>query len=295
VRLAEHVGSRGGSDTGSALRAAVPVTKPPLGAWALAKLAAAHELGDFGADARSRLARAHAWWFQSSDPDGCGLPRYLHPYSSGIDDCPVGDFGTDIATPDLGSYLALDADALATLAAGAGRPSDADRWRQEADQVSALLTACLWDPARGTFGSRQGPRWLRCRTALDVLPLLTGRLSEAQLQAITTALGEATTFGTRHRLPTAALDDAAFDPEGMWRGPVWVNTNYLVVQGLRRSGRHDEADRLAQETLALVDSSPTIAEYWNPLTGQPAQRATAPFTWTAALYVDLAVTGGSIS
>jgi glycogen debranching enzyme len=295
VRLAEHVGSRHGSDTGSALRAAVPVTKPPLAAWAVAKLAHCHELGDFADFALPRLRQAHEWWFRVSDPDGRGLPRYLHPYSSGIDDCPVWDFGTDISTPDLGSYLALDADALAELATSAARPAEADWWRGRADQVSARLVAELWDPARGRFGSRQAGTRLPSRTALDVLPLLTGRLTETQVGSIAAALHDPSTFGGRHRVPTAGVADAAFDPEGMWRGPVWINTNYLVVQGLRRMGLHDEADGLAAETLALVEGSPSIAEYWNPLTGLPAERATAPFTWSAALYIDLAVTGGSLA
>jgi len=38
----------------------------------------------------------------------------------------------------------------------------------------------------------------------------------------------------------------------MWRGPAWINTNYLVVVGLRRHGRHDVADRIAEATIATV-------------------------------------------
>lgn len=38
----------------------------------------------------------------------------------------------------------------------------------------------------------------------------------------------------------------------MWRGPTWINMNYLVVQGLRRHGQVEPARRLARQTIDLV-------------------------------------------
>jgi glycogen debranching enzyme len=52
----------------------------------------------------------------------------------------------------------------------------------------------------------------------------------------------------------------------LWRGPTWVNTNWLVARGLRRKGRADLARLIEDASLALVDQS-GFREYYNPLTG----------------------------
>lgn len=292
ARLTEHVGQSSRSGTGTALVRNVPVTKPPLGAWALARVLQSNNAVAARWQVReltSRFARGQQWWFVNSDPAGTGLPRYLHPYSSGIDDSPVWDHGTDAVTPDLGSYLALNADSLGKLAHHTGETRAAGAWKRESHALATRLIRQLWDEDRSCFVSRGASGPLQTRTALDLMPLLTGRLSGHHKAAICRDLIDPTSFGAPFPVPSVSISDPAFDAERMWRGPTWINMNYLLIEGLSRSGLTREADRLTEQTLRLVERSPTVAEYWNPLTGVPASSATAPFTWSAALYIDLAV------
>jgi glycogen debranching enzyme len=85
-----------------------------------------------------------------------------------------------------------------------------------------------------------------------------------------------------------AVRDPDFSETRMWRGPVWVNTNWLVAQGLRRQGLIDKAERLERATLELV-AAQGPNEYFRPDTGVKPPRATTVFGWSAALTVDLAV------
>jgi glycogen debranching enzyme len=85
-------------------------------------------------------------------------------------------------------------------------------------------------------------------------------------------------------VPSVPLNSNYFDPLKYWQGPTWVNTNWLIIDGLERYGFKAEADVLKKRTLEMSRKS-GMHEYFNPLN---AQGAGAPnFSWTAALVIDL--------
>ncbi|RNE66894.1 amylo-alpha-1,6-glucosidase [Cryobacterium tepidiphilum] len=273
----------------------VALTKPPLAAWALAKvLEASASDSDADADpawadaAWDTIARSQAWWFAEADSDGDGMPEYGHPYSSGLDDSPIFDGPLPLATPDLGAYLVLQDRELARHYAAAGDAEAAHRHTARSDATLARLLQ-MWDPALGQFVAHSGDQRIRSYTAVSLLPLLTGDLPAALTDGLVAALSDPRQFGTPWGVPTVATADPDFSPERMWRGPVWLNINALLVDGLRRSGFASEATELAERTVALVLHGGGPHEYFNPLTGQKALTATTSFGWSAALFVDLAV------
>ena len=90
-------------------------------------------------------------------------------------------------------------------------------------------------------------------------------------------------------IPTVALNDPAFDPKQMWRGPVWANINYLFVEALSRNGFEALAGELRRKTLDLIMLHPDIYEYYDPLTGEHPPKAAPIFGWTSAVFIDLAL------
>ncbi|WP_143590557.1 amylo-alpha-1,6-glucosidase [Thermoactinospora rubra] len=275
-RMDRHVG-------GGAPRDPVPVTKPPLAAWAVWKVHEAAPDPAFLAEVYEPLVRAQRWWFACSDPDGDGLAEYLHPYSSGLDDSPIWDLGPRAEPPDLNSYLALQADCLADIADALGRREEAARWRRDAQALVDLMVARRWSGDR--FVTLSGGRVADVRTPLELMPLVTGRLPGPVADRLVADLTSPSFWAP---VPSVAFDDPRFDPEAMWRGPVWLNVNHLLIEGLHRSGHPDVADRLAGRVLAMVRDGGGLYEYWNPLTGARAKRAAAGFGWSAALFLDLA-------
>jgi glycogen debranching enzyme len=126
-------------------------------------------------------------------------------------------------------------------------------------------------------------------TVVGLMPLLTGRLPERIVERLLAALADPRRFKTPWGVPTVGVGDPDFSAERMWRGPVWINTNALVVEGLKASGRSDAARDLAERTVALVLRGGGPHEYFNPHTGEKARGATTAFGWSAALFIDLAV------
>ncbi len=75
----------------------------------------------------------------------------------------------------------------------------------------------------------------------------------------------------------------------MWRGPTWINVNYLMIEGLQRSGYSDLAQELRSRTLDLIEREDDIYEYYHPETGERPPKAASTFGWSSAIYIDLAI------
>ncbi len=147
----------------------------------------------------------------------------------------------------------------------------------------------MWDESTGFFHARAAGEPVSSHAVVSLMPLLTGSLPEPVKARMLGDLEDPAQFGTPWAIPTVAADDADFSTERMWRGPVWINTNSLVIEGLRNSGEPERARALAEQTVTLVIHGGGPHEYFNPYTGQKAKTATTAFGWSAALFIDLAV------
>ena len=83
---------------------------------------------------------------------------------------------------------------------------------------------------------------------------------------------------TSRRATTCSQAD--FDERRYWRGPVWINTNWLLWWGLRQHGLEAAAEEVLMSSVRLVARS-GFHEYFDPFTGEGF--GTGGFGWTAAL------------
>lgn len=268
--------------------APIPLTKPPLAAWALRRLEGFVDDPAFFDSAWEAVARSQDWWFAHADLDGDGMPEYGHPYSSGLDDSPVFDAELPVASPDLAAYLIMQDDLLAARARAVGDAGAASRHASRASRTLTLLEA-MWDQKSGYFRSSGAGSPIDVETAVSLLPLLTGRLPGRYVAGILAALDDPDRFATTWSVPTVARREPSYSDERMWRGPVWINVNALLAEGLAVSGHADRSRALIEQTLRLVMHGGGPHEYFNPSTGAKPPRATTAFGWSAALFVDLAV------
>jgi putative isomerase len=265
------------------------VTKPPLVAWAAWKLYETDHDREFLEEVYERVVHWNDWWFKVNDIDGDGLCEYQHPYSSGLDDSPLWDEGMPVASPDLNTYLYLQMESLARMARVLELQDEAEYWDQRKDDILARMLRYLWDEPTGLFLVQYQGRPVEVLTPFSLFPLLTGRLPENIARRLVDNLVNPETFWVHYPVPTVARNDPKFTNTVMWRGPVWINVNYLLVEGLERSGFSKEAQELRQRTLELVSLSKDIFEYYDPDTGEASPTAAGTFGWSAALFIDLAL------
>lgn len=139
------------------------------------------------------------------------------------------------------------------------------------------LAAKLWSPElqRYRYYDSQASEFGEIYTSGSLAPVLLGPETPGY-EKMKNKLR--TDFWTEFGLPTVAPHSASFDPVCYWRGPTWVNMNWLFSKAM--------GEELVDKTLALVQKS-GFWEYFHPETGQGL--GTDGFTWTAALVLDMLV------
>jgi hypothetical protein len=146
--------------------------------------------------------------------------------------------------------------------------------------VSKRQRFCAWDLRR----DQREPE----DTVVSFGPLLDPDLPRPIVAAMCREL-ESPSFhprrdGLHYLVPTYDERAADFDPERYWRGPIWLNTNWLLWHGLLQHGRIVLADEIVASSVELVRRS-GFREYFDPLDG--SGHGSDGFSWSAALFTDM--------
>ena len=96
----------------------------------------------------------------------------------------------------------------------------------------------LWDPYSNQYYSRNfvTHKLLKEPTLATLLPLYAGSVSDERAKQLVKLLENKNVFGPTYPVPSVPINSEWFKPTGYWQGPTWVNTNWLVIEGLRRYG-----------------------------------------------------------
>lgn len=144
----------------------------------------------------------------------------------------------------------------------------------------------LWLDDFGVYFSRDflTNQLISIPTIASLLPLYAGSIDQARAKLLVKILFTSTAFWLNYPVPSVPKNSRFFDANRYWQGPTWVNTNWLLIDGLKRLGFQTEAQALVSNTLDMIRTS-GIWEYYNPINGQGL--GSPDFSWTAALTLDL--------
>jgi hypothetical protein len=276
------------------------------------------------------LCRYVQWDLQNRDTDGYGLVEWaIEPNKgcrsgeSGADNSSRFDSATQLDAPDFNAWLALECERLARMAdqiaaatpdsSEAARMNDeALRWRTQHRSLCDKINERLWSESRGLYMDADA----QTGAHTDVLsfagfqPLVCGAPSAQQAARLVEHLHNPKTFGTELRVPTIAPRSSPAYGKDMWRGPVWVNINWMIAIGLVRYGYLAEADALRNQTLNVIEQQyekhGCIFEYLDDEdkidapqllrkgTNDPSRwvhQVIHDYGWSATLYVDWVLGG----
>ena len=184
---------------------------------------------------------------------------------------------TNFEALDLNTMLANEAMTLAAMAEELGRAHDASIWTEKAKNLSNLINKTFWDEESGfyyhvdrddhdfSFSSENN---LKRQEIIGFLPLWAGIATEKQAKRLVTHLTNDKKFWRKYGIPSLAADDVYYNDKGYWNGPVWVEWNYLIVEGLIKYGYHEQAkelvDRIAVNMMAQLKKDHNFWEFYSP-------------------------------
>ena len=103
-------------------------------------------------------------------------------------------------------------------------------------------------------------------------------------------------FGGDDKYLCASFDPTheRFNPRKYWRGPVWINLNWMLYHGLKRHGFETIANRVKNDSLQLIEKN-GFHEYFDCRIENPDSEKGGyggdNFSWSAALLIDLLLNG----
>ena len=181
---------------------------------------------------------------------------------------------------------------LARLARSVDAEAVAARADTRADRVTEALVAKCSSSRDGLFHDLVGrdERRTSVRTISALMPLLLDDLPSEHVDRLVENLTDRRRFWPAYPVPSIALDEETFSRDSRlwgirltWRGPLSMNTNWLLAHALDEHGYGDLARTIGDGSRELV-ARHGFNEFYDPLDGSPVGEPR--FGW-ATLAVDM--------
>jgi neutral trehalase len=160
------------------------------------------------------------------------------------------------------------------------------------DKSKSTFNAKLYDEELGAYVhyDLRNEKPLPYLSSSSFAPLFANIPSEKRTEKmVDVMIGK---FGGDHQYLCASFDPDSdrFNPKKYWRGPVWVNLNWMLYNGLNQYGYSDISQRVKNDTIALIDNN-GFYEYFDSrkemhVDGNAGYGGNN-FSWSAALLIDL--------
>jgi hypothetical protein len=273
-----------------------PTSQPPVLAMAAEKIFERTADREWLEGIYPRLMPYLDWWSTVRDPDGDGLAGWANGYESGLDDSPRWDhitrsgnayFPAPLEATELNALLVNEWRSIARIAGLLGYEADIQRAQQKAARIKSAMRSRLWDDAEGFFYCLDHEeRPIRIKTIGGLLGLLALEAGDREIGPLVQHLTNEREFWTPYPVPSVAVCEKAFSRGQMWRGPTWINTNWLLIRALERLGQGEVAEELKKRTLTMVvaEGSPKLWEWYDPISGRAL--GNMEYGWSA-LVIDL--------
>jgi hypothetical protein len=267
-------------------------------------------------EAYGACSRWDAWLRRYRDTRGTGLVEAFCTWDTGQDDsprwrgvsnsCPDGDakkcpVGQSVPRlcPDLSATVFGARVALSAMAAALGKKAEAQKWKDDAEKIRALILAKLWCEEDASFYDVDPDgNFVRIRTVanLRVLGEHVMRLNVPLERKMFNTLWERQlhnpkAFWTPYPFPSIAMDDPKFVPgiqHASWNGGSQALTALRTLRWMDYYGKKRDQLELAQRWCDAILRVEDFREQMEPDTGMFTGFAHAGYSPCALVFLHFA-------
>ena len=187
---------------------------------------------------------------------------------SGMDNSPRFDTNSDLYAIDFSCYMANETDFMRKIADELGDKDAADFFCQWYEKIKSEINSTLWCEEDGFYYDYdiKNNCFNKVQSVASFLPIFAGVCDKAQCEKLVSHLENPDEFGTEFPIPSISKKDESFGSD-MWRGPVWINYNYMISKGLSKYGYVDSANKIKEKTLDVINEwynrTGTVYEFYD--------------------------------
>lgn len=187
---------------------------------------------------------------------------------SGMDNSPRFDTESFLYAVDFSCYIANEARYMKKIADELGDKENADFFSDWQKRAEADINRTLWCEEDGLYYDFDitADRFSKVSSVASFLPLFAGICDRQQCEKLVEHLENPDEFGTEFSVPSISKKDRSFGTD-MWRGPVWINCNYMISKGLAEYGYHALSQKIKDKTLDVINEwygrTGTVYEFYD--------------------------------
>ena len=185
---------------------------------------------------------------------------------SGMDNSPRFDNVHNLEAIDFSCFVANEMRYMSKIANEIGY--DTTKFDIGFEKIKNAVNEKLWDNEDGFYYDYDidNNNIHKVKSVASFLPLFTGVCDEEKADKLVKMLTDPNEFYTEFSVPSIAVHDKTFGSD-MWRGPVWINYNYMIIQGLKEYGYNDIAMDLRSKTIKVInewyEKTGTVFEFYD--------------------------------
>lgn len=272
-------------------------SKPPLVCWAVDEIFTHNADTAFVKEMYPQLLAYYKWWYEKRDHNRNGMCEFgstdgtaeAAAWESGMDNAIRFDdakmvknaenaWSFDQESVDLNAYLAFECKLLKKFAAVIGTTFDGPDYSEQ-------VADYFFNPETEFFGDRclEDGSFIPDLGCEGYIPFWTKIASQEQMDKAMKVLTDTTKFSTFIPFPTAAADNPKCNPNGYWRGPIWLDQTYFAIRGLRNYGYQDLADKYTLQVFDRLEGLKEGAPIHENYATHTGKRLKAPhFSWSSS-------------
>ena len=187
---------------------------------------------------------------------------------SGMDNSPRFDTQERLFAIDFSCFMANETRYMQKIANIIGYTSEAEYFKNWHNAIKADINETLWCDDDGFYYdvAIEKKSFHKVCSVASFLPLFSGVCDGFKAQKLLNELKNPETFYTSFPIPSISKKDALFGSD-MWRGPVWINYNYMIASGLKEYGYTEFSDEIISKTIDTLshwyERKGTIYEFYD--------------------------------